>query len=377
MVTKVAVVKDSLMSKMLAIAGKGGSVLSSSEFATKEVLCSTPVPMVNTMLSGEVDGGLKAGLTQVIGDSRTFKSNFCLMLVKSYLDEYPEAVCIFLDNEFGAAQYFGTMGIDANRVIHVPVMDIESLKQQTVSFLEGIKKGDKVVFFLDSLSQIASLKETDDAIDGKVVADMTRAKMINSYMRIITPRFTMKEIPFLFINNYYDDTSNKYAEPIIKGGAQVFLSSDAIFFVTRSQIKEKDEKALKGWSFNYNVMKSRYVKEKSKFSIEVMYDGGIDVNSGLFEMALETGFLSCPKQGFYVINLPGMSKSDKNYRRSEIESMQNFFDTLVMNKDFQDYVRNKYALSSGDFFAATPTGALIVDPDTGEISGLKEIIEQE
>lgn len=358
---------SSLMSKMLKGAGKGSAILESSEYAEKPILCTMSVAIANVMLSGELDGGLRAGLTQVIGDSRTFKTNFCLMLVKSYLDKYADAICVFLDNEFGAAQYFEPMGIDKSRVIHIPVMDIEDLKQRTVSMLQEVENKDHVIFFLDSLSQIASLKETDDAISGKVVADMTRAKMINSYMRIITPRFTMKNIPFIFINNYYDDTSSPYAEPIIKGGAQVFLSSDTIFFVTRSQVKDED-KSLTGWNFNYSIMKSRTVKEKSKFSIEVLYNGGINSNSSLFDLAMDAGFIIAPKQGWYQITLPGMI-SDKSVRRKDIEGNQGFFDTLITNKDFKAYIKKRYALSSGEFFE-DKTKVLEIDNDTGEVISL-------
>jgi RecA/RadA recombinase len=314
------------------------------------------------MLSGSLDGGLKAGLTQVVGDSRTFKSNFCLVLVKAYLDKYPDAVCIFLDNEFGAAQYFKPMGIDPNRVIHLPVTDVEDMKQRTVSMLESIEPGEKVIFFLDSLSQIASLKETEDAISGKVVADMTRAKMINSYMRIITPRVTMKKIPFLFINNYYDDTSSPYAEPILKGGKQAFLSSDTIFFVTRSQIKDAD-KVLRGWSFNYTAMKSRTVKEKSKFGIEVFYDGGVNEDSGLFDLAIESGFVTAPKQGWYQIHLPGQERPSL-CRKKDIEEDKSFFKALVTNANFKDYIHNKYALESGEMFESKLE---IIDDETGEV----------
>lgn len=358
---------SSLMSKMLKSAGKTAQVLDSSDYAEKPVLCTMAVAIANVMLSGDLDGGLKAGLTQVIGDSRTFKTNFCLMLVKSYLDKYPDAVCVFLDNEFGAAQYFEPMGIDRSRVIHIPVTDIEDLKQRTVAMLEEVENKDHVIFFLDSLSQIASLKETEDAKSGKVVADMTRAKMINSYMRIITPRFTMKNIPFVFINNYYDDTSSPYAEPIIKGGAQVFLSSDTIFFVTRSQVKD-EEKTLTGWNFNYSIMKSRTVKEKSKFTIEVLYNGGINVNSSLFDLAMDSGFIIAPKQGWYQITLPGMV-TDKSVRKKDIEANQTFFDNLIKNKDFKEYVHKRYALSAGEFFedkdaVKMPT---IIDEETGEV----------
>lgn len=354
----------SLLAKMMKAAGKGAALMVDSELGEKLVLCKMRVAIVNAMLGGSVDSGLRSGITQLIGDSRTFKTNFCLMLVAAYLDTYPDAICIFLDNEFGAAQYFDTMGIDKRRVIHVPVTDVEDLKIKHTQMLESITKGDKVIFFLDSLSQIASLKESDDAAEGKTVTDMSRAKAINSYVRIITPRLTMKDVPFLVINNFYDDTANKYAEPIIKGGKQIFLSSDTILMVTRSQVKD-EEKSLLGWDFNYTVMKSRWVQEKSKFTVNVLYDGGINQNSGLFEMALESGFIVIPTQGFYQIRLPGQEQEDKKFRKKEIEKNQAFFDALVKNKDFQDYVSNKYQLSAGEFFKAEEE--VDVDQDTGEV----------
>jgi hypothetical protein len=178
----------------------------------------------------------------------------------------------------------------------------------------------------------------------------------------------MKKIPFVFINNYYDDTSSPYAEPIIKGGSQVFLSSDTILFVTRSQIKDED-KTLAGWSFNYSAMKSRTVKEKSKFRIEVTYEGGIDVNSGLFDAAMDAGLVVAPKQGWYQILLSGM-KTDKLVRRKDIEGNQKFFDALVKNDEFKNYIHEKYALETGDMFredAAHAETPVEVDPETGEI----------
>ncbi len=168
-------------------------------------------------------------------------------------------------------------------------------------------------------------------------------------------------------DNYYDDTSSPYAEPIIKGGSQVFLSSDTILFVTRSQVKDED-KVLTGWNFNYSIMKSRTVKEKSKFSIEVLYSGGINENSGLFDAAMASGFVTAPKQGWYQINLPGMT-TDKLVRRKDIEGNATFYKTLLANKDFKEYIHKKYALEAGEFF---DDKKVVVDEDTGEITEVEE-----
>jgi hypothetical protein len=138
--------------------------------------------------------------------------------------------------------------------------------------------------------------------------------------------------------------------------------------VTRSQVKDAD-KVLRGWNFNYSVMKSRTVKEKSKFSIEVLYDGGINEDSGLFDAAMEAGFITAPKQGWYQINLPGQERASL-CRRKDIEESPEFFKALVKNKDFKQYIHKKYALSAGEFFE-DKTKVVDVDPDTGEVQSIE------
>jgi len=365
--SKATASSGSLMSKMLKHAGKYAAVLSNSPFAEKKILCSTDIPTINLMMSGILDGGLTNGCTQVVGESRTFKSLYCLVLVKAYLDKYEDAICVLLDNEFGSAQYFKSVGIDPDRVIHCPVTDVESLKHTVMTMLEDMAENDHVIFFLDSLSQIASLKETEDAIEGKVVADMTRAKMINSFFRMVTPRFVMKNVPFLFINSFYADTTNKYADHILKSGKQAFLSSDTILFVTRSQVKEKGED-LRGWSFNYRVMKSRVIKEQSKFDLEVLYEGGINRNSGLFSLAEEFGYIKA-NGAWYEIKAPFMN-TNKQVRSSDIENNQEFFDLLVKDKDFYKFAHDKFALEGNALFEQKDV-IEIVDPDTGEVTVVK------
>lgn len=356
----------SLMSKILKIGGEQASSLEKSDFAKQEITCSTPVPIVNLMLSGSLSGGLRAGITQVCGMSRVFKSNWCLLLVKAYLDTHSDSICVFFDNEFGAAHYFKTFDIDESRVVHMPVSDVEELKIKTVQILEEIEKGQKVIFFLDSLSQIASIKETEDALNAKTVADMSRAKAITSFMRLITPRLTLKDIPFLIVNNAYESIGgNPYAERTVKGGAQVLLSASTVLWVSRSVLRDSD-KTLTGWSFNYEIMKSRHVKDKSKFSLTVTYEGGIDKNSGLFDLALSGGFIYTEKQGFYRINLAGFDP-EKSWRRKALEDEQSFFDTLLKNEEFQKYCHDKYSLETGNLISDDSHEPPKIDEETGEI----------
>jgi hypothetical protein len=137
------------------------------------------------------------------------------------MDKYPESALLFYDSEFGSPQsYFRSQGIDTDRVIHTPITDIEMLKSDIVTQISGFERGDKVFIIIDSIGNLASKKEIDDALDGKSVADMTRAKQLKSLFRMITPHLSMKDIPMVSINHTYK-TLELYAKDVVGGGCMV------------------------------------------------------------------------------------------------------------------------------------------------------------
>ena len=140
--------------------------LNKSEFFTEKDMVSTDVPMVNVALSGDPDGGLTSGLTVLAGPSKHFKTSFALLMAAAYLKEHEDAVLLFYDSEFGSPQsYFEAFGIDTSRVLHTPIVDVEQLKFDLVSQLDNIDRGDKVVIVIDSIGNLASKKELEDALN--------------------------------------------------------------------------------------------------------------------------------------------------------------------------------------------------------------------
>jgi len=183
---------------------KESEVLGESKFFKNLDEVQTLVPAINIALSGSLDGGLKRGSTIIAGPSRHFKSLFSLIMAEAYLKKHKDAVCLFYDSEFGTPiAYFESVGIDPSRVIHCPIADIEQLKFDIMNQLDKINRGDKVVIVIDSLGNLASKKEVDDALEGKSVADMTRAKQMKSLFRMITPLLTIKDIPLIGVNHIY------------------------------------------------------------------------------------------------------------------------------------------------------------------------------
>ena len=325
---------------------KESAVLAQSKFFTKKDMIPTSIPIINVALSGRLDGGLTPGLTMWAGPSKHFKTAFSLLMAKSYLDKYPDAALLFYDSEFGTPQsYFDAFGIDTDRVLHTPIMDVEQLKFDIMQQLTNIARGDNVIIVVDSIGNLASKKEVEDAMDGKSVADMSRAKQMKSLFRMVTPHLTMKDIPMVVVNHTYK-TMELYSKDVVGGGTGSYYSADNIFILGRQQEKEGTE--IVGYNFIINVEKSRYVKEKSKIPVSVSYNGGISTWSGLLDVALESGHVVKPSNGWYSkVNIETGEIEEKKYRLKEIDN-RDFWMPIVTSKSFNDFVNKKYQVSFGD-----------------------------
>ena len=220
-------------------------------------------------------------------------------MASAYLKKYPESVVLFYDSEFGSPQsYFEQYDIDPARVLHTPITNVEELKFDLVNQLEGLERDDRVCIVIDSIGNLASKKELEDAINEKSVADMSRAKSLKGLFRMCTPYLAMKNIPMIAVNHTYKEIG-LFPRDIVGGGTGLYYSADNIWIIGRQQEKKGTE--IEGYHFVINVEKSRYVKEKSKIPITVTWDGGLLSHSGLLDVAIAGGYIKSPSSGWYSI----------------------------------------------------------------------------
>ena len=325
---------------------KESAVLSKSKFFTEKDMISTAVPIINVALSGKLDGGLTPGLTMWAGPSKHFKTAFSLLMAKSYLDKYPDAALLFYDSEFGSPQsYFQSFGIDTDRVVHTPLTDIEQLKFDIMKQLQGVERGDHLIILIDSIGNLASKKEVDDALDGKSVADMSRAKQVKSLFRMVTPHLNLKDIPMVVVNHTYKEIG-MFPKDVVGGGTGSYYSADNIFILGRQQEKEGTE--VVGYNFIINVEKSRYVREKSKIPISVSFAGGISRWSGLLDVALLSGHVVKPSNGWYSkVDVATGEVSEKKFRFKDTETKE-FWSDVLNNESFKTFVQEKYKVASDE-----------------------------
>lgn len=323
---------------------KETATLEDSKVYGKSDMIPTTVPMINVALSGSMDGGLTPGLTVLAGPSKHFKTGFSLLMAASFLKKYKDGVILFYDSEFGTPQsYFETFGIPLERVVHTPITDVEELKFDIMKQLNELDRKDEVLIVIDSVGNLASKKEVDDALEGKSVADMSRAKALKSLFRMVTPHLTMKDIPLIVVNHTYKELA-MYPRDIVSGGTGIYYSANTIWILGRQQ--EKDSDGITGYNFVINVEKSRFVREKSKIPITVSFDGGIKRWSGLLELAMEAKYIVKPSNGWYQLADPktGELFGDK-MRLKDIEENKEFWLALLKDTDLPDYIKNKYSLS--------------------------------
>jgi hypothetical protein len=323
------------------------TILESKVFDKGTDTSPTDIPILNLGLSAKIDAGISAGILQLCAPSKHFKTGFSILFAAAFLKKYPDGIILFYDSEFGSRiKRFSDAGIPLDKVIHVPITNIEELKHDLVSQLEEFTREDHVFIMIDSIGNLASKKEIDDALDGKQVADLTRAKAMKSLFRMITPKLNLKNIPLVAINHGYQ-TMSFISQYKPGGGEGAYLMSDDIWFISRSTDKEKDG-GVAGYWFKITIDKSRDVKEKTKFDVYVSHENGVNKWSGLLDFALDGGFVTKASGGKYgnkyTIVDPETGEILSEEYSGDIELNDEFWNLMLKNEKFVKYMENTFKL---------------------------------
>jgi hypothetical protein len=321
------------------------TMLEDNKIFNERTTVTTPIPMLNVALSGSLDGGLGSGLGLLCGKSKHFKSLFLLIMMKAYLDKFPDAVALFYDAEFGTpSSYFAAVGIPMDRVVYTPITDIEQLKFDVMQQLEGVNRGDRLFLGIDSIGNLASKKEVEDALKGNTAADMTRAKQLKSLFRMVTPHLTIKDIPMVAVNHIYESIE-MFSKAIVSGGTGIYLSADWIFIIGRQQDKPQGED-LQGHHFIINIEKSRHVREKARVPITVQFEGGLNKWSGLFDTAMEGNFICRSSKGWFSkVNQETGEILSPALREKQLNTGE-FWLPIITSEKFKEYIKDTYAVSN-------------------------------
>lgn len=331
------------LSKLSTI--KESAIMGSSDFFKNRFNVVTQLPILNIAFSGEVDRGYGAGLTMLAGESGSFKTMLALYALKSYLDTYDDACGIIYDSEFSiTSDYLATFGIDSERILYIPICDIEELKIDTYKLLKSIKRGEHFFVMIDSIGNLVSRKTISDIESEKVSTDMSRAKTLKPLFALLTNNASMLDIPIFLINHTYE-TQEMYSKTVVSGGRAALYLPNTVINMTRKTERAND-KSVSGFEFNMTLLKSRFIRAFSKLSFTVNFESGIDPNSGLLELAVEYGIIKA-SGGWYQLldDIDNKNPVGNKLRESQLAET-GFYDKLLKNSNFNEFVKHKYKLNS-------------------------------
>lgn len=272
---------------------KGTSIMREThKTAAKRTMIPTGIYVLNAAMSGSLFGGIADNRITILGGpSGVGKSFLCYSIVKQA--QAQGYFVFYIDTEFAIElDQLPGYGIDTaeDKFSLIRSNVIEDLKIFMTRTLDKLKdvKGEgkdfgKVMFVLDSMGQLGSRKEIEDALGGKEKADFTKAKALGSLFRIINSDLGFLKIPLLATNHTYE-TMDMFPQTKMKGGEGAFYSASTIAFLTKAKLKEGIEDDLdlgqSGIVVTAKMVKNRMAKPK-KVKFEISFVSGCNPYVGL------------------------------------------------------------------------------------------------
>lgn len=330
-----------------------------SRYTQDNLLASTPYYAINIALSGDINGGLYSGIRMVAGKSKTWKSTFGCIMAAAYQRKYPDAYVFFYDSEKGTSKkYMESFGVDLDRVIYKRIDTIEDLMVKMFADLSMMNEGDdnnppdRAFFFVDSIGQLESAKAITDLTEKSadvLPVDMgIRARRITSFARSVVPMLTRLDMPAYIINHYYETMGQKYPQKQLKGGQQLYLSSEDVWIISSTKEKTKDG-LIEGFTFNIYIDKGRKMKEGIKIEIPSFFDETLSPYSGMFDIALGMEWVTMPSSGWYSRKLVDKDTGElyveqNKVRKGDVEHDAEWWKPIIENELFQQDVRDTFQL---------------------------------
>lgn len=266
-----------------------------SEMGNISDYISTGSYSFNGILSGSIFKGIPVGrISSVLGESGTGKSLIAGRLVAEAQKKGYDVV--WFDSENATDKHFlRRLGVDTKKVLYVPIITIEEFKHAFYKMLQKIEEkheGAKVFFVLDSLGNLVTEKELNDADTGHEASDMgLRAKKIKAMTRVVSGKLSQLDLPFFIVNHGYADPSSKSPRIVPQGGMGVRYLSTIMCLMSKAKETNTKTKKVEGNVFTMTTIKNRLIPEEKKAKIQIDFIDGINPYYGLLEDAVEFGLI--------------------------------------------------------------------------------------
>lgn len=286
--------------------------------------------ILNALLSADLFGGFPNNkITAIAGESATGKTFFVLGCVKQFLKDNPNGGVIYFESEAGISkQMIVERGIDASRMIILPVATVQEFRYQAIKVIEKHietpeKERPPLMLCLDSLGMLSTSKEMEDSSSGSETRDMTRAQIIRATFRVLTLMLGKAKVPMLVTNHTYQEMG-LFPTKKMGGGEGLRFAADLIIFLSKK--KEKDGSEVIGNIIHCTNFKNRLAKENKVVDVLLNYESGLDRYYGLLDLADKYGIIKKVSTRFE------MPTGEKLYAKQIMKDPEKYLTENLLNQ---------------------------------------------
>jgi RecA/RadA recombinase len=323
----------------------------------------------NAALSGSMFGGIigNGGIITFAGPEASGKTFLALNVIR---EAQKDGYCIvYIDTEYAINRTeLPKYGIDNSpeKFLIVRSGQVEEINMATTQLIDELKQAKldgyelpKQLWVLDSLGQLSSRKMKEDLIAGNLKTDMSKAKAIGSMFVSITADLNFLEIP-LIVNNQTYETMDLFSQTIMKGGKQLYYSSNIIVFLTKAKLKDDTDDMDIGQSgiiVTAKCVKNRLAKPK-QVKFEISFEKGMNPYKGLEnflkpeffnQIGIAQGKMEVDKSTGEMIFRPGgnrwyVNHLNKSITKNQLHTPEVF--TLDVLKKMEPIINNYFKYKS-------------------------------
>jgi RecA/RadA recombinase len=288
--------------------------------------------VLNTILSGSLYGGVPKGRVTIFAGESGCGKTFILNKILANAQKMGLIPIIF-DTEVAVDKTSAEgVGLDSSNVKYVPVDTVESCRNQIMTFLDSVEEEPelhgKFIISIDSLGNLASEKEINDAGAGKGAMDMgLRAKQLKSMMRMITYKAAVTGTTIIASNHTYADPGALHPTLVKQqagGSGPIYMASILVQMAAKKEktdsSNEKDvalteSRNYSGVTLRMLTVKNRFVPAFLQCEAYLNFKTGLDKYSGLKDIAVAHGIIQQSGSTFAI----GDRKLGyyKNWRKDE------------------------------------------------------------
>ena len=229
-------------------------VLADSEHSKIKEWISTGWAVLNCCISGSMFKGIPSNkVVTLCGDSGTGKTYIACSIARNA--QKMGKTILYLDSEGSMdPDFISRLGLDPKRVIIRQVGTVLEATQVLVNLCDQLKKQEEeygkhneFYVILDSISNLSSNKEKDDAMSGENKRDMTRQQQIKGFYRAVVSDMSYLNVGMTVVAHVYQSMSMFATNASIAGGSGVVYAASVILdlFAAKLQDKENDAAAAK------------------------------------------------------------------------------------------------------------------------------------